>query len=405
MKKTILLLLLAPFIVHAQLMPTPIQGYQDPNDQNKPLDPAYIPGKIYRVDFYSLAANQSDMEQTSHYLIETDDNFMLRKQSQYIDNATETTKYNKYVTDYTYTNTKLNCITRSLQKTNSNVLLTSTIDSIFYSGNLISIKDRWDISIDSGTIQHDIGTEYLYDSLNRFTETKPYNLLVIQPNTMYGGYYKIDSFSNTNKMARILPYFVSNPIDTIHQNNHYTLVYYDSLNRVSIITSFSKPFPDMGFFRSDSIVYYYTANKQYPDSTLDFNSGVTSPISEKKIFTYTASGTISEISSYRKQGADFILSGKEVYTPLLSSSVAEKEGLSKQFQIMPNPNQGSFRLVLTDGSTDCTVSIVNILGEEVYKQQYKTISEVSIEANLQPGIYIVNTNTPSGLLSKKLVIH
>lgn len=404
MKKTILLFILAPFMVQAQLIPAPIPGYQDPNYLNKPLDPEYIPGKMYRVDFYSLAANQSDLELTSHYLIETDDNFMLQKQSRYIDNATETTKYNKYVTDFTYNN-KLSCMTYSLQKTTDNVLLTTTIDSFFYSSNLISIKDRWDISIDSGTIKHDSGFEYLYDSLNRFSEAKPYNLPVIPPNTTYVGYFKIDSFSASNKMARISPYYVSNPIDTVHQNNHYTLVYYDSLNRVSIITSFSKPFPDMGFFRSDSIVYYYTVNKQYPDSTLDFNSGVTSPISEKKIFTYTIAGTISEIATYTKKGSDFIMSNKEVYTPLLNSSIKENNNLPTQFQLMPNPNQGSFRLLLPEGSSERTVSILNILGEEVYNQQYKTITEVSIEANLQPGIYIVNINTPSGLLSKKLVIH
>jgi hypothetical protein len=401
MKKTILLLLFAPLITQAQLIPTLIQGYQDPNDWNKPLDEGYIPGKMYRVDFYSLAAHQSDLKLDYHYLIETDDHFMLQKQSRYIDYVNEYTVYTKDITNYLYSSNKLVCTRSAVQKINTTVLYTSRIDSIVYSGDRIFIKDSWSFNIDSGTVKHASGLEYGYDSLNRLIQTKPYNLIP-QPNTIYSGYNRIDSFSHSFGPAKIL--FYSYPIDTINQPGSYIIVTYDSSGRIYSTTYNMKPFPNLPYLEYEGSLYYYTQNRQYPDSIITY--GLLTPqqdVSMKKIFTYTPSGNISEIITYTKSGGNLIVSKKEIYTPLLSSSVKENSNLLKQFQLMPNPNQGSFHLLLPDEFSDCTVSIFTILGEEVFKQQYNT-GEVSIESNLKAGIYAVCIRNGSTLLSRNLLV-
>lgn len=401
MKKTILLLLLSPFYVHAQFLPELIPGYSSPAGYNEPLDPTYIPGQLYRVDYYSLAPNQSDLYLDYHYLIETDTSFKPLRRSRYIDDITEYTQNTKYVVDYTYSNSKLRRLYFWNQKINTSVLTPNSIDSFHYENDLLKIRDRWSIDADSGTIKQTLGNEYLYDSLNRYIKYTPYNL-DIQSGITYAGYYTIDSFTLSGKPARIKPFTA--PVDTNHIDANYSFITYDNLERVSSLSRYMRLTNNQTYFRIDSTVYLYSGTKLYPDSILTFATGSTPTISNKKIFSYTPSGTISEIISYRKQGTDFIISGKEVYTPLLSSALDERKDLSAQFKMIPNPNQGSFRLVLPDEFLDGTISIANILGEEVYKQQTNT-SEISMNPNLKPGIYYVTLRTQSGSLSKKLVIH
>ena len=67
-----------------------------------------------------------------------------------------------------------------------------------------------------------------------------------------------------------------------------------------------------------------------------------------------------------------------------------------EMNLFPNPNNGSFSITLNDNLSSFNLSIINILGQEVYTQQVKNYSinsKQNIKVDLVKGTYIVNLKT------------
>lgn len=77
-------------------------------------------------------------------------------------------------------------------------------------------------------------------------------------------------------------------------------------------------------------------------------------------------------------------------------------------QVFPNTNNGSFMIRTNKNTTDqTTISVVNMLGQEVWKQN-QTISsgvqETQINTNLSEGIYLFRVQNDEGLVIKLIVV-
>ena len=83
-------------------------------------------------------------------------------------------------------------------------------------------------------------------------------------------------------------------------------------------------------------------------------------------------------------------------------------GISKndaRLSIYPNPNQGSFSLLLNTASgEDATIEITNMLGSSVKKMEVKTNTTVSVQLDLPAGIYILTANTATGRFTQRITI-
>jgi hypothetical protein len=401
MKKVILILFSLPLFVQAQLMPQLILGYQNPNDWNKPLDSTYVPGLIYRVDYYRLSPNKIDLILNSHYEIETD-NFWIKKQTQFIDEVTQNTIYDKYANTYNYSSNRLIAKTSELKRVNTNNMLTWRIDSIKYnSEGLVEIEDRWMNNLDSNIMRRGIGVQFVYDSLNRFIENKPYNLIP-KEDVIYGGFIRVDSFNNSNLPIRITPYSVT--LDTGFRGKFVNVISHDSLSRVSSFVSFSAPFEFQPFFRNDSIRYFYNGSNLYPDSFLGYGSNRSQTINTREIYLYDDNGKIAEILSYQLSNRSLRLTERWVYTKLLNSSVDELAKNENVYSIFPNPNNGNFTLTFKNDIPNCVVTIYNALGKEVYSNNYQNSNSVEINNNLNRGIYFINIQSATLQATKKFIV-
>jgi len=77
---------------------------------------------------------------------------------------------------------------------------------------------------------------------------------------------------------------------------------------------------------------------------------------------------------------------------LFTVGINEAE-IKNQFQIFPNPNNGSFNLVLETANESTTVIIYDAVGREVYQQLVTgNQTEFAIHSNLSKGVYLVKVN-------------
>lgn len=74
------------------------------------------------------------------------------------------------------------------------------------------------------------------------------------------------------------------------------------------------------------------------------------------------------------------------------------------FQLYPNPSNGSFTIQISDFQNDCLVEIYSIIGELVYNKIYNNEEKIFI-TNLNNGIYVINVKTANKFITKKIIIH
>ncbi len=81
--------------------------------------------------------------------------------------------------------------------------------------------------------------------------------------------------------------------------------------------------------------------------------------------------------------------------------------IRSEAKIYPNPVSGSYLTIqLPDNSTIAQVSIINIDGREIYKNQFYNVqNEIRIEnLNLNSGIYIINISNGNHIYNQKLIV-
>jgi hypothetical protein len=80
--------------------------------------------------------------------------------------------------------------------------------------------------------------------------------------------------------------------------------------------------------------------------------------------------------------------------------------LAMDFNIYPNPVQGELNINFNTSVSSGSLSIVNLVGQLVYTQQEISGTSVKVELpKLSPGVYFINVNNRSAVLTKKIVIY
>lgn len=105
--------------------------------------------------------------------------------------------------------------------------------------------------------------------------------------------------------------------------------------------------------------------------------------------------------------------GTELYqqftvgTYLAGAPVAGDE-VEETMEVYPNPTKGEFTIDLRLGrSSDVTVSVRDLLGNQVYRRQILHTSSESLTVDLSdvpPGVYVVSARTAIGVISRKVVV-
>ena len=75
--------------------------------------------------------------------------------------------------------------------------------------------------------------------------------------------------------------------------------------------------------------------------------------------------------------------------------------------LFPNPNNGSFNIVLNEDESEFNIRVFDVLGKEVYNENvdnYITNSMKNIDINLIQGTYIVNVVTESNSVKIPIII-
>lgn len=75
-------------------------------------------------------------------------------------------------------------------------------------------------------------------------------------------------------------------------------------------------------------------------------------------------------------------------------------------ELYPNPNPGSFHVLLTTGQDEpATLTVTNVVGEKIKEFNTTTNKETNVELNVPAGIYFISAGTSSNRWTQKLTIN
>jgi hypothetical protein len=75
-----------------------------------------------------------------------------------------------------------------------------------------------------------------------------------------------------------------------------------------------------------------------------------------------------------------------------------------EMKLIPNPNTGSFQLQLDRELKNIRVSILDLKGVVIWKENYQNLTSQAISVNLQSGIYLIQINSENGQWVDKLQV-
>ena len=76
-----------------------------------------------------------------------------------------------------------------------------------------------------------------------------------------------------------------------------------------------------------------------------------------------------------------------------------------KFSISPNPNNGSFDLIVSQASTDATIEILDLSGKIILSQKLNRKKERINLDMISRGVYIVSLNQNGIIKTEKLIIN
>ncbi|WP_028980092.1 S8 family serine peptidase [Sporocytophaga myxococcoides] len=208
------------------------------------------------------------------------------------------------------------------------------------------------------------------------------------PNLLYtGSEYHISNLSKTDTI------FISN-VDSLFESNlaKVALNFYErSQADFSVI-------PDT-VVDINSRVYFVDQSSNSVNRLWDFGNGNTSAASLAS-FTYDTPGNFDvKLIAENNYGCNDTVT-KTINVRVATSLNASSEGL---VNIYPNPVENNLTLNLTQVNNACTISIVNLLGEEVFTEYLDTqVSSKEINtSNLTSGVYFLRIVSGNMTLTKK----
>ncbi|MFI5172812.1 MAG: T9SS type A sorting domain-containing protein [Chitinophagales bacterium] len=88
------------------------------------------------------------------------------------------------------------------------------------------------------------------------------------------------------------------------------------------------------------------------------------------------------------------------------TSISNLQPPTPNFQIFPNPSSGIFQITFPNQKTNCTLEVLNTLGQIVFKSASNNPkSAIALDLSFLPkGIYVLKINDGTSILSSKLII-
>lgn len=171
-----------------------------------------------------------------------------------------------------------------------------------------------------------------------------------------------------------------------------TNYFYDLYGRVKYKLYFRNPFRT-GLFLTDSILYFYSGKRIYPDSIVGFDVLNTIKLSAKTIYEYSSYGRLLLSTSYNGYNNKAVLpTAKYVYFTINKGLELAPESLVA-LTVYPSPV--SVKLILnTKENNLIECKIFDLQGKQV-AEDHMIDKEINIQ-NLQQGIYIVWVHYESG---------
>lgn len=111
--------------------------------------------------------------------------------------------------------------------------------------------------------------------------------------------------------------------------------------------------------------------------------------------------TLRVVDDANQDGGQILSWGVEI----CSESLSIPEFTSGQFNIYPNPNNGTFTIAATAAIKDVTVEVFDIRGRQVFSNSYNSLSSETVSLpNVQSGMYMLKVSSPTASLTKKIVV-
>ncbi|MBZ0326571.1 MAG: T9SS type A sorting domain-containing protein, partial [Altibacter sp.] len=78
--------------------------------------------------------------------------------------------------------------------------------------------------------------------------------------------------------------------------------------------------------------------------------------------------------------------------------------ISNGTALYPNPNRNSFSIYFQNNPQNVTISIVDVAGKRVYSEIFTAQENISIDHNLDAGIYFVKLTSNTSEATLKMVV-
>ena len=99
------------------------------------------------------------------------------------------------------------------------------------------------------------------------------------------------------------------------------------------------------------------------------------------------------------------LDGKQAFDLPSGSSGLSRLNVESGIALWPNPNNGSFELMLPDGSKEMSVTMFDLSGKQVYHQTLSGQTTVTVNNNeLTPGVYFIKAVSKGRVYTNKIIV-
>ena len=97
-----------------------------------------------------------------------------------------------------------------------------------------------------------------------------------------------------------------------------------------------------------------------------------------------------------------------ILTDFKSNVLSTTSYFASNFNVYPNPSNGTFSIQLKEVISDFEVEIFDITGKVIYTQEFyqnsDLVKEINVKNEISKGIYFLNIRSSDNLVTKKIII-
>lgn len=86
-----------------------------------------------------------------------------------------------------------------------------------------------------------------------------------------------------------------------------------------------------------------------------------------------------------------------------TANITTHNALEKEISLYPNPNKGSF-ILANNTNQSMAYNIYNAMGKLVFQGNVSSLAKTNLDLNLLPGVYIIDIQQNSSILTRKMVV-